>query len=241
MRPREIHIRSALSIVPSIVIVAATAALIVFAVRYGVKNDPTQPPDPIRISGEEFSSAVAAWEQVHGTPPTRADESMILDRLAEEEALFRRALELGLTNTTIAGVRLKQLASLAGGADEHGASEEFVADLEQQGFIERDPIVRSHLVQTMRMIARKVDVPLPDELLSFYEQEANRFARPPRYDVEHIYFSAEKRGRSAELDAAVVLDQLTAEGSGSAGGDRFKRRQAVPAPDQGTNRGSSWL
>lgn len=206
-----------------IVQIAAVVAIVYLAIpeRAFQKFEPVQLP--IQVAAANFESAVLAWEKVHGTPPTEADEELILDRLAADEVLFRRALELGLDETPITDVRLKQLAEFVGGVDEHGAQQDFIEELKGQEFAQRDPIMRSHLIQTMKLVARKVDVPDGDELVSFYSLERDRFMRPAQYEVRHLYFSTEKRGAAAHKDAEEAFNSLGQEPDAHAAptGDRF--------------------
>lgn len=206
-----------------IVQIAAVAALVYVAVPKDRPADIDAVQLPIRIAASDYESGVQAWEKVHGTPPTDMEKELILDRLAADEALFRRALELGLDETPITDVRLTQLAELIGGVDEHGSAQALVDDLRTQDFAKRDPIMRSHLIQTMKLVARKVDVPPGHELVSFYATERDRFARPPMYEIRHVYFSSEKRGASARKDAEQALTTLETrpETDASTLGDRF--------------------
>lgn len=206
----------------------AQIAVVGFMVFLAVpKRSPVEEPMnllPITIASDDYESAIDAWEKVHGNMPTDEEKELILDRLAADEALFRRALELGLDDTPITDVRLKQLADMVGGADEHGSPEALIADLKEQDFARRDPILRTHLTQTMRLVARKVDVPPPHKLTSFYATERKRFERPARHDLEHAYFSLEKRGANAQGDAARTLEHLTTQtetGEQMVVGDRF--------------------
>lgn len=203
----------------------AVVGLVVYLVL--PKQSPIEEPMnllPITIASDDYKAAIEAWEKVHGNAPTDEENEIILDRLAADEALFRRALELGLDDTPITDVRLKQLADMVGGADEHGSPEALITDLKEQDFARRDPILRAHLIQTMKLVARKVDVPPPHELASFYTMERKRFERPARYDLEHLYFSLEKRGADAKTDAERTLERLKAQaeaGEQSVLGDRF--------------------
>lgn len=51
------------------------------------------------------------WAGVHGASPTEEERALILDRLAAGEALFRRALELGLDETPITASSARSLRS----------------------------------------------------------------------------------------------------------------------------------
>ena len=206
-----------------IVQIGLVATIVYFAIPKQAPQTMATVHLPIRIAASDYASAVRAWEKVHGAPPSEAGTEVILDRLAADEALFRRALELGLDETPITEVRLKQLAELVGGVDEHGTEQAFVDELKGQEFAKRDPIMRSHLIQTMKLVARKVDVPSGDELLSFYSLEGERFERPAQYDLRHVYFSEEKRGAAARDDAkrALTVLQSAPDSSAANTGDRF--------------------
>jgi len=206
-----------------VVQIAAVATIVYLALPEQSPRDIPAVQLPIQVAASKYESGVQAWEKVHGTPPTEADRALILDRLVADEALFRRALELGLDETPITDVRLKQLAELVGGTDEHGTEQAFIDEIKGQEFAQRDPIMRGHLIQTMKLVARKVDVPHGDELVSFYSLERDRFTRPSMYEVQHLYFSVEQRGPAAQRDAAQALANLNAnpEDAMPTLGDRF--------------------
>ena len=75
-----------------------------------------------------------------------------------------------------------------------------------------DAIVKRRLAQKMEFLASDVSA-LPDptaaELRAWYANNAERFAEPGRRSFRHVYFSTDRRGTQARVDAANALRQLS--------------------------------
>ena len=70
-----------------------------------------------------------------------------------------------------------------------------------------DAIVKRRLAQKMEFLASDVST-LPDptaaELRAWYANNAERFAEPGRRSFRHVYFSTDRRGTQARVDAATL-------------------------------------
>jgi len=78
----------------------------VFAI-YAVIKDPAL--DPLTDAGAPVEQLVRDWQARTGAPPTDAERARLIREWLEEEALYRRALELGLDQTdTVVRRRLIQ-------------------------------------------------------------------------------------------------------------------------------------
>jgi peptidyl-prolyl cis-trans isomerase C len=96
------------------------------------------------------------------------------------------------------------------------------------GLDKDDTIVKRQLARKMEFLAEdvsKLEQPTRDELASWYEKNKARFAQPPRVSFRHVYFSPDRRGKSARSDAELVLVSLAPKPMDSPGaataGDRF--------------------
>jgi hypothetical protein len=75
-----------------------------------------------------------------------------------------------------------------------------------------DTIVRRRMRQKLEFLTEDVAAqsaaPTDQELQVHLNQHADKFCEQPRYAFEHIFFSRERRKKSAEADARAVLAQL---------------------------------
>jgi peptidyl-prolyl cis-trans isomerase C len=70
------------------------------------------------------------------------------------------------------------------------------------------------MAQKMEFLAddlASVREPTTEELGSWFEQNAERFAQPPRATFRHLYFSPDRRGQNARSDATRALERISAE------------------------------
>jgi hypothetical protein len=90
------------------------------------------------------------------------------------------------------------------------------------GLDKDDTIVKRQLARKMDFLAEdlsKLDEPHPGELRSWYDDNAARFALPPRITFRHVYFSPDRRGANARADAERALARLP--GKAVEAGDPF--------------------
>jgi hypothetical protein len=107
--------------------------------------------------------------------------------------------------------------------------------------LERDAIVKRRLAQKMEFLAGDVST-LPDpatgELRAWYANNAERFAEPGRRSFRHVYFSTDRRGTQARVDAANTLRLLSGKPADAPAADKagdafmFQNQYADRAPEQ---------
>lgn len=79
-----------------------------------------------------------------------------------------------------------------------------------------DLIIRRRLIQKMEFLIDDLAAPAPPteaELQAWLAAHADRYRRPRRVTIEHVYFSRDRRGEAAEADARRAL----ADPEGAAG------------------------
>ena len=79
------------------------------------------------------------------------------------------------------------------------------------GLDKDDTIVKRRMAQKMQFLAEDVAAahePSTAELKAWFEKNSNKFALPSRYSFRHLYFSPDKRGKSAQDDAAKALAKI---------------------------------
>jgi peptidyl-prolyl cis-trans isomerase C len=79
------------------------------------------------------------------------------------------------------------------------------------GLDKDDTIVKRRLAQKMEFLAEDlsgIEEPSTDQLKTWYETNAQRFALPPRVSFRHLYFSFDRRGERTEEAAKTALAAL---------------------------------
>jgi hypothetical protein len=83
-----------------------------------------------------------------------------------------------------------------------------------QGLDKDDTIVKRRMAQKMQFLAEDVAAahePSTEELKAWFEKNEDKFALPSRISFRHIYFSPDKRGKSAQEDAAKTLAKIAGQ------------------------------
>ena len=96
------------------------------------------------------------------------------------------------------------------------------------GLEKEDTIVKRRMAQKMQFLAEDVAVahePTTAELKAWFDKNKERFALPSRYSFRHLYFSPDKRGKSAQEDTTKALAMIARQPEDSklvnSLGDRF--------------------
>jgi parvulin-like peptidyl-prolyl isomerase len=82
------------------------------------------------------------------------------------------------------------------------------------GLDKDDEIVKRRMAQKMQFLAEDVAAarePTSAELKAWYEKNTASFAHPPRVSFRHLYFSPDRRGARARVDAAQALAKLSGQ------------------------------
>jgi len=191
----------------------------------------------IVVGAADLARLRGAWAEEHGSPPSRAAEDALVRDAIDEEIVFREALARGLDRRDDA-VR-ERLARLGGfvGEEPGGDRDALERDARQLGLERSDLVVRRHLVEMMRLAARRLgpaDLPSEAELEAYLARHVEEFAEPARVRLTHVYFSQDARGGRAERDAAALLEELRRTGESSAAaatrGDAFIRGAELDDP-----------
>lgn len=83
------------------------------------------------------------------------------------------------------------------------------------GLDQDDIVIRRRLRQKLELLAEDVAslaAPTDQDLQSYLEANAEDFAIEPRLTFSHVYFSRDRRGDDAALDAAQLLQRIASDG-----------------------------
>lgn len=154
-----------------------------------------------------------------GTRPTEGQLERMLQATIDDELLYREAIALQLDkNNPSIRQRLIDLMRIA--EDSTDASDEVLYKKALALGMDRyDPVIRRLLIGSMRLVAQKLptrNAPSkvdPEDLAAYYNTNKSSFTIPMRIKLTHLYFSRDKRGRSAELDAERLLKEISSSES----------------------------
>jgi peptidyl-prolyl cis-trans isomerase C len=82
------------------------------------------------------------------------------------------------------------------------------------GLDKDDTIVKRRMAQKVQFLSEDVAAahePSTAELKSWFEKNSSKFALPSRYTFRHLYFSPDKRGKSAQDSAAKALTKIAGQ------------------------------
>jgi peptidyl-prolyl cis-trans isomerase C len=82
------------------------------------------------------------------------------------------------------------------------------------GLDKDDEIVKRRMAQKMQFLSEDVAAahePTTGELKAYFEKNQDTFTLPSRYSFRHVYFSPDKRGTSAQQDAAKALIKIAGQ------------------------------
>jgi len=177
--------------------------------RRGFKDTRT-----IEITADQIDRARSDWMVLHEAIPTSAEEQALIDRLVDEEILFREALRIGLDRSSpVVRRRLMQIANFVD-PDPEASEETLLSEARALGLDRDDPIIRRHLIGMMRSLYQRGELqegPTEAEVRAFVEQHPDRFMVPKRISFRHVYLSADQRGAGISQDASRLLERLRGE------------------------------
>lgn len=160
-----------------------------------------EPPEPIVFDAARVESLRRVAEVRSGRAAGKAELAALVEAEIEEELLVRHARSLGLHESDpVVWNRLVQNMRFAGAAAER-APEELFAEALELGMDRTDVVVRRRLAQIVRLSieagARSIE-PSEAEVRAYYEANAERFVRPTRVRITHVFFDREHAAQARE-------------------------------------------
>ncbi|MFP8878119.1 MAG: peptidylprolyl isomerase [Myxococcota bacterium] len=162
--------------------------------------------EPLVVSDATLARLRARWVRATGRLPTRAEWDRVIDAEVDDELLLREARRRGFHRSD-ALVR-RRLARNIGFASARSADADArVSEALELGLDKTDLVVRRRLIQKMKLLAFDPGIPSDNELSQYLLRHVDRFERGERVDLQHIFFSRDRRD-DPDRDAAAALEEL---------------------------------
>ncbi len=168
------------------------------------------------------------WLARSGSPVSERGLDALVRSEVDDRLLIEEARRRGLHRSDpVVQRRLLQNMKFLGDAAGSSAADQ-LDEAYRLGMDRSDLVVRRRLVQLLQLEAygrARVPEPGEAELESYLAEHSDRFMRPPRLSLQHVYFSRDKRGPATAADARAALARIVAKanaaGSADAQGDPF--------------------
>ena len=191
--------------------------------------------ESVTITADQVDELRTDWHRQHGRWPTRSEEEGLLGGLIDQELLYREALRRGLDQSDLV-VRRRLTGKMRFLAEDPTlGAEELYRQAVALGLGRDDLIVRRALVHKMSLLAQAGDGtfrPSEAEVRAYYERHQERFVRPARVRLSHVFLS---RDRHADPDeqARRLLEELRRAGAtpreAALSGDSFPLGHHLPS------------
>lgn len=185
--------------------------------------------EPIRVSAVEVARLRAEWRAETRREPGRAELEAMIRRHADEAALLREALRLGLDRgDPVVRSRLVQNLRFARGEPDGEAGVLFAEAL-ALGMATRDLVARRRLVQAMEeRIAREVRIDA-DEVRAYVAAHPDRYGALRRVSFDQVFIDPAVDPARLERRATAVAASLVGPVPGGSGdpflaGSRFENK-----------------
>src|SRR5580765_613407 len=102
---------------------------------------------------------------------------------------------------------------MQGLVDDYVREEVLYREARAMGLDQDDVIVRRRMRQKFEFLAEDLSArtgpPTDQELEAYLRQHADKYSEEASFSFEHVFFSREKRGASADVDATAMLARLS--------------------------------
>jgi len=165
---------------------------------------------PIVITAEQVRLLQTDFEDRWGSPPTAAQLRALVNRVVEEELLYReaRVLALGFGDTS---VRRRLLEKARAVTRQPGRSaDDLLQDALALG-LDDDVVIRRLLAEKMRLLLQQENAggPISEAaIMDYLERHRDRFTQPRTVTFTHVFFSRGTRAARVTSDARATLAAL---------------------------------
>ena len=106
---------------------------------------------------------------------------------------------------------------LQGLVDDYVREEVLYREAKAMGLDQDDVIVRRRMRQKFEFLAEdlaaRTGPPTDQELEAYLRQHADKYSEEASFSFEHVFFSCEKRGASADVEATAMMARLSGKGA----------------------------
>jgi hypothetical protein len=191
--------------------------LLLGALLFGLNSAQSSVSEPtvVEVLRSEIDERIAAYQSQMGRIPSAVEAVSIENQIIENALWLQQARALGLhkTDSVVRQRLILNMRFLEGQIDV--PEDELFRKAMDLGMDQSDTVVQRRLIDRVQaMIRAGVRSRTPDDsvLRTHYESTASRWRQPALLDLTQVYFSRDKRGDRAEIDAAALLLELTEQG-----------------------------
>jgi hypothetical protein len=132
---------------------------------------------------------------------------------------------------------------LQGQVDDYVREEVLYREAKAMGLDQDDVIVRRRMRQKFEFLAEELAArtgpPTDPELEAYLRQHAGKYSEEPSFSFEHIFFSREKRGASADTEATAMLARLSGKGKDAINIEKLGDALLLPSRFEKTSAGET--
>lgn len=179
-----------------------------------LKGEAFPQPKPVigPLSEARVETLQQQWVAAVGRPPTPEQLSRMVAEELDREMLFARAIEedIHLYDTVVYQRLLLNMRFLKLG--EGKTDDERVRQALDMRLHLGDEVIKRRMVQVMEhllLASNAPPAPTEADLAAEFAARREELRRPPRYSIEHIYFSREREAEAEAIVAKIRDEQLT--------------------------------
>jgi len=197
---------------------------------------------PIELGAARIGALRAGWVARTGLAPDVTALGALVEAEIDEEILLAEARARGFAAADpVVRARLARNLGFIAGEDERDARAGEAGRVDAAlalGLAPGDLVVRRRLIERMRaeLVARNTTPPSDAEIAARFARDPERFARPARVRLSHVFLARDRHGAKLTQDAARLFERIETEGLDAAGaiarGDAFLAGHAFPPRTQ---------
>lgn len=174
------------------------------------------PPKPVvgPLNTSRVDTLKQQWFATAGRVPEPEQLQRMMAAELDRDMLFREALEMNLHlyDNVVKQRLIRNMRFLRLG--ENKTEEEMYKDALRMELHLGDEVVKRRLIQAMeQLLLAQNSAPPPTQaaIVARFEERQEELRRPPRYSIEHVFLTRERRSESADVLQKIQSEQLNPE------------------------------
>ncbi|PLW67305.1 peptidyl-prolyl cis-trans isomerase [Pseudohalioglobus lutimaris] len=175
-------------------------------------------PEPLTVVGPlseaRLETLQQQWFSTVGRMPSEEQLQRMADAELDRDMMFQRAMELELhLYDTVVYQRLLRNMHFLQLAEGKSDEELYEQALEMRLHL-GDEVIKRRMIQVVEQLmlaSNPPAAPTEAEVRAEFEQRRDELRRPPRYTIEHLYFSREREDEVSAVIERVLSRKLSAE------------------------------